>query len=97
MRNTLEVLSDSGRNNHRIGAQQALYTLKKKKKKLDALVRDHSPIPNLSIILVYHTQMGRVNASQEIIKDFTDVIIPPRSKFYNRVVTYLIRKIRKPN
>ena len=80
MRNTVEVLSDSGRNDHRIGAQQALYTLKKKKKKLDALVRDHSPIPNLSIILVYHTQMGRVNATQEIIKGFTDVIIPPRSR-----------------
>ena len=60
-------------------------------------MRDHSPIPNLSIILVYHTQMGRVNATQEIIKGFTDVIIPHRSGFYNRVVTYLIGKIRKPN
>ena len=60
-------------------------------------MRDHSPIPNLSIILVYHMQMGRVNASQEIIKGFTDVIIPLRLGFYNKVVTYLIGKIRKPN
>ena len=42
-------------------------------------------------------QMGRVNASQEIIKGFTDVIIPLRLGFYNKVVTYLIGKIRKPN
>ena len=78
MRNTVEVLSDLGRNNHRIVVQQALYTFKKKN--LGALVRDHTRIPNLSKNLVYPTRMGCVNASQEIIEGFTDVIIPPRSR-----------------